>query len=64
MKKYLLVFAAILLTGCNIYIIDVDKSVCVHGEGNSAHMSGSDLKDVSSDPTNDVKPTTTLPVVP
>lgn len=64
MKKLILLMPVLLLTGCNVYLVQVDKSVCVHGESNTTSMSGSELKDISSDPATDVSPTTDVTAVP
>ena len=53
----------LLAQSCSVTLIHSPKTVCIHGEDNSAYVSGSHLKDNKMDGSADGNtPTVTLPV--
>lgn len=62
--KIFSVFLILILQSCTIYYIEVNKSICIHGESNTATQTGSDLKenDIKASPVNDTKLKVPIPI--
>jgi hypothetical protein len=54
MKKVLLMIL-FYCSSCTVYFVNVDKSICIHGNQNTPQMTGSELKEIDASPENDIK---------